>query len=359
MTIANRPRALMIAGAVGLLVLAAAGGGLWAAFGGTEKAKAPTRPEAQTVEVTRGDLRQVQEVPGAMGFGRPIPVLGRGDGIITWLPSAGVVVPRGRQLYRVDDAPIAVLYGDMPMYRTLTADLEKPKGTKVDPPLLTGHDVDLIAANMAALGYYTGATIETYYGSTLSAAVARWQEDRGVEPTGVLELGDVVMTRGPVRVDEVTAQVGGDASGEPLTLTLTRRTIVVEATPELSRSLTPGLGVLVTLGDGTRVRTTVSAIGGRASSEGEGPPTVAVTLGAKRPERLAKAPLGALTARFITAAAEDVLHVPVTALLALSGGGYALERPDGTLVPIELGMIVDGQVEVEGIDEGATVVVAS
>jgi hypothetical protein len=61
---------------------------------------------------------------------------------------------------------------------------------------------------------------------------------------------------------------------------------------------------------------------------------------------------------------EDVLAVPVTALLALAGGGYALELPqdDGTtrLAPVEPGMYADGYVEVsgDGIGEGTEVVVA-
>jgi hypothetical protein len=62
--------------------------------------------------------------------------------------------------------------------------------------------------------------------------------------------------------------------------------------------------------------------------------------------------------------AKDVLAVPVTALLALAGGGYALEVPqdDGTarLIPVEPGLYADGYVEVsgEGISEGTEVVVA-
>jgi hypothetical protein len=62
--------------------------------------------------------------------------------------------------------------------------------------------------------------------------------------------------------------------------------------------------------------------------------------------------------------AVDVLAVPVTALVALSEGGYAVEVPqdDGTtrLVPVEAGMYADGYVEVSGagISEGTEVVVA-
>ena len=49
-------------------------------------------------------------------------------------------------------------------------------------------------------------------------------------------------------------------------------------------------------------------------------------------------------------AAEDVLAVPVEAVLALAEGGYAVEVDDGTgtrrLVAVELGVFADGMVEV-------------
>ena len=62
---------------------------------------------------------------------------------------------------------------------------------------------------------------------------------------------------------------------------------------------------------------------------------------------------------------ENVLAVPVNALVALLEGGYAVERvaDDGTstLVGVELGIFQDGWVEVrtDGLDEGDTVAVPS
>ena len=55
---------------------------------------------------------------------------------------------------------------------------------------------------------------------------------------------------------------------------------------------------------------------------------------------------------------DDVTAVPVTALLALAEGGYAVERAsDHRLVPVELGLFDDGWVEVSGVDAGLRVVV--
>ena len=60
--------------------------------------------------------------------------------------------------------------------------------------------------------------------------------------------------------------------------------------------------------------------------------------------------------------AADVLSVPVSALLALVEGGYAIEVPEGDgtrLIGVETGMFADGFVEISGagVTEGLEVVV--
>ena len=59
---------------------------------------------------------------------------------------------------------------------------------------------------------------------------------------------------------------------------------------------------------------------------------------------------------------EDALLVPVTALLARSGGGFAVEvvaKGAVKTVPVELGLFADGLVEVTGgeLEAGDEVVV--
>lgn len=365
---------ILVAAAVLLVVAGGTGAGLLLTGRDASPSGPAPAPDVATVSVVRGDLRQATQVTGELGYGAPVTVTGRGPGIVTWLPSAGLTVRRGEQLYRVDDSPVAVLYGDLPLYRTLTADPAPPERDEdededrkggddppPDVPLLTGNDVDLVATNLAALGLYGGTTEDATYGSLLAGAVADWQEARGLEGTGVLEPGEVVVVAGAVRVDAVTAQVGADAAADVLTVTSTRRSIVLQASPDLARSLAPGRRVRVSLADGRRLRTRIVSIGGRATSDDEsgGPPTVAVVVEAARAGQLADAVLGPVTASITTAARKDVLQVPVTALLTLAGGGHAVERSDGTLVPVTLGMVADGLVEVTGLEDGDTVVVAS
>ena len=71
-----------------------------------------------------------------------------------------------------------------------------------------------------------------------------------------------------------------------------------------------------------------------------------------------------VTVSVVTERHEDVLTVPVNALLALLEGGYAVERvaADGTraYVATETGLFEDGRVEVagDGLAEGDAVVVS-
>lgn len=318
----------------------------------------PARP---TVEVTRGDLRQVESLVGTLGYGAPVAVQGRSGGTITWLPSAGIEVGRGEQLYRVDDAPVSLLYGDLPLYRTLQPPPTDPpnKGEERAAPA-TGRDVDLVATNLAALGLWTGPTEDAPYDAWLAGAVADWQEAQGTAPTGVLEPGSVVVTDQPVRIDAITAAVGGEDAGEVLAFTGTERVLELRVAAEQARGLEPRDRIRVVLADGRALRTRVTSVGGRAvESDDGGPPAVAVLVRPVRKSALDEAPLGPVTASLRTAVRTDVRQVPITALVALADGGYALEEPDGTLLPVMLGMVADGVAEVRGVPVGTTVVVAS
>ena len=62
-----------------------------------------------------------------------------------------------------------------------------------------------------------------------------------------------------------------------------------------------------------------------------------------------------VTVNIVTARADDVLAVPVSALVALAGGGYAVEVTRGSgshatsqLVPVRTGLFSDTLVQVSG-----------
>jgi peptidoglycan hydrolase-like protein with peptidoglycan-binding domain len=332
---------------------------------GRHEKPAAARP---TVVVEKGTVQQVQRLTGRVGHGVPRTITGSGDGIVTWLPSPGDTIARGGQLYRVDDEPVALFHGSLPLYRRLAPpaaptkspdddddsgedaghDDEQPKGPQ------RGNDVDLVAANLAALGYYDGPTEGAVYSGALVSGVRRWQADHDGRPTGVLGPDTVAVSRGTLRIASVPATLGSPVAADVLTVTSTRSVVTLDVPQgvEVSR----GRPVEVTLSDGTTVHTRVTAVGTPVDDQSGGPATVPITVRARG--RADLGPAAPVTGELVIAARHDVLHVPVGALLALAGGGYALERPRGSLVPVGLGLVADGDVEVTGIEQGATVVVA-
>jgi hypothetical protein len=91
-----------------------------------------------------------------------------------------------------------------------------------------------------------------------------------------------------------------------------------------------------------------------------GDPTIEVTIAlrgrAARGSGLDQAPVDV---GFAVERRRDVLAVPVEALLARRGGGFAVELVGGRLMDVEPGLYAGGYVEVEGdLREGQTVVTA-
>ncbi|WP_456696225.1 peptidoglycan-binding protein [Aeromicrobium sp. P5_D10] len=344
------------------------GGTAWAvADRGPEGAKKRTAARP-TVTVERGTIRQEQRLTGQVGHSVPRTITGSGDGIITWLPSPGDTVARGEQLYRVDDQPVALFHGSLPLYRELAPPQAPPKSSDKkgqdgqgdggdQPPVgpLRGNDVDLVAANLAALGYYNGPTDGAVYAGALVTAVQRWQADHDGVRTGVLGPDTVAVSRGTLRIAGVTATVGSPAAADVLSVTSTRSVVTLDVPQGVEVAV--GRRVEVTLADGTTVQTRVTAVGLPVQDPQSGAPAaVPITVRAARKADLG--PAAPVTGVLVIAARRDVLHVPVGALLALAGGGYGLERPDGELVRVTLGLVADGDVEVTGIEQGAKVVVA-
>jgi multidrug efflux system membrane fusion protein len=346
---------LAAAGVAVLGVAAAATLGL-----GTGRAPAPAAGprDARTVPVTRGDLVDYVVVEGRVGYGTPTPLRCDVTGTTTWLAPAGAVVERGETLLRVDEQPVVLLYGTVPMYRQLA-----------EPA--TGTDVEQFEKNLRALGY-SGFTVDDTFSAATTVAVKRWQKELGRTETGTVEVGQVVYAPGPIRVARQSVRVGAAVPAEVLTRTGTTRVVTASVEAAEAGWANPGTKVEVVLPDGRAIPGTVSsvgdeAIGGAGSAEGDGAApaagaaaqvTISVTV--RDQQALTASKLGAVDLRYVVQQRKGVLTVPVSALLALAEGGYGVEVVTGAatrVVAVKAGLFADGRVEVSGagLDAGMTV----
>ena len=351
-----------------VLVLIAAGavvvvGGVFDGDGG---GSAPSGNGSATslTTITRRSLSQTTQLNGTLGYAGSYTVLSEEHGTVTWLPRAGGVIRDGQVVYRVDQAPVVLLYGRIPAYRTLA------EGA-------TGADVAQLNHDLVELGYVDSADVDAAWDGfnwATRVGVEKLQADLGVDQTGELSLGDVVFLPTAARVAALRAILGAPATGPVLSASSTTRTVSVALDPDLQPEVNAGDRVTITLPDGSTTPGRVTSVGrvatapsdGSGGSGGSGSgPTVPVQIrptDLKATESLDQALVEvAITNQTV----RNVLAVPVSALLARSARGYAVEvvAGDGThrLVRVRLGLFDDAtglvQVSGPGLAAGQRVVV--
>jgi hypothetical protein len=138
---------------------------------------------------------------------------------------------------------------------------------------------------------------------------------------------------------------------------------LADLTDAQKKLVTTGAEVEVTLPDGTALAGVVADV----AAAREDPETYELIPARARIEIEDQAALkengvSGVTLTMIQDEAADTLVVPVTALLALAEGGYAVEKADGSLVGVDVGLIQDTLVQViptaGELDEGDEVVLA-
>ena len=271
---------------------------------------APAAPEsaASTVAVERGDLAATVALNGTLTYrarsdGSPYTVTNYARGIYTKLPREGDKVRCRDVLYRVDADPVRLRCGTVPPYRALRR-------------------------------------------------------------------GDAVFLPRAGRIAKVTGELGGPARpGEPV-VQATSATLVVQVDLEASQQGEVSVGdrARITLPGNRSVTGKVQRLGSVAQTEEQdgsvGSATIPASIGLDDPAQARGLDRAPVRVEITTKGVENVLSVPVTALVGASGGGFAVEVVgDGGrrgLVAVELGLFDsgNGRVEVTGaLQAGARVVV--
>jgi peptidoglycan hydrolase-like protein with peptidoglycan-binding domain len=348
----------VLAGAIAIVLVVA---DPFASGGGSPSGSVDNGYPTGTATVSRGTLSSQTQVSGTLGYGAqpdglPFSVVGRMSGTYTWLPDTGQVVRCGQVFYRVANNPVVLLCGTTPAYRALSA------GD-------TGPDVRQLNANLVALGYASRAALNpasNYFSAATVYALERLQAKLGVSQTGSLSDGQAVFLSGPLRITKVIATLGTSAGpGGPLAqATSIRRQVVVNLDAAQQSSVKRGDRVTITLPNGQTTPGVITSVGTVASSSGGSTSTVPVDIRPLDQKVAGTLDQATVEVQITNATARDALIIPVNALLALAGGGYAVETVDARgvhhVLPVTTGLFddADGLVQVSGaLSAGDRVVV--
>ncbi|WP_433261413.1 peptidoglycan-binding protein [Actinosynnema sp. CS-041913] len=356
----HRRRAVI---AVAALVAVAAGVVVLIAQRRPPESAPSAAPEVKTTTVRKSDLTNTRSVGGMLGFGAPRVVKGAGAGSLTKLPAVGDVAELGKPLYRVDDRPVPVFFGDTPLFRKLEA-----TGTK-------GADVAVVMDNLAALGYQPGRrpddAQQAEFTPAVVAALKRWQNKVGLEPNGTLDVGQVLVLDAPARIAAVTAQLGDPATGPLVSVTANARVVSLSVPVGEVGTLKAGSTVVVVRPDGKELPAKVGSIStavvsgdsgqSQTGQPGGGVQKMDVVVIPDDADAVADLDSASVQVKITTESRPGVLVVPVHALIALREGGYAVQPRDGPLKAVQTGMYSQNLVEItgSGIAEGLEVVTAS
>jgi peptidoglycan hydrolase-like protein with peptidoglycan-binding domain len=240
----------------------------------------------------------------------------------------------------------------------------RPVLTLVGSEPMNGDDVLQLEEALLALGY-DSLTADGVFDADTKAAVMAWQEASGMVVDGVVGRDEIVFTPGELRITGQAASPGSTVNvGAPvLTVTSSEIAVTADLPAEDQQILAAGDEVTIELPDFTTTPATVQSVASVATRvEGGGnQATFEVIIILDDPAAAGDLDEAPVQVQIITDSADDVVAVPVTALLALREGGYAVELvlDDGTtqLVAVEPGFYADGLVEVAGLQPGDEVVV--
>jgi hypothetical protein len=359
----NRPsrrRRLLV---IGLVIVLAAGGYVvvsrpWAGSGGPAGGVADNADPTSIYSVKQQDLTSQTQVSATLGYSGTYTVVNQAQGTVTELPAVGQVVSDGQILYEVSGNPVVLLYGTTPAYRTLS---EGATDTAV-----SGPDVANLNEDLVALGYLTSAQVgsdTSDFTSETKAGVEKLQAALGVPQTGTLALGQFVFVPSAIRITSLgqNTALGGQAQpgSQIMSGTSTNRVVTIDLNADQQGEVAVGDKVTITLPNNQTTPGTVTSVGTVATTpsgggSGNSSPTITVLVTPDDPAATGNLDQAPVQVSITTGSAKNAFVVPVDALLALSGGGYALEvvSPNGvhSLERVTLGLFddADGLVQVSG-----------
>ena len=327
-------RLARLARLVGALVVLAvlAGGGWWLTGRGAAASPATgadgladNSSATKTAAVERKTLTVTDDFSGTLGFAGDYDVIGGLSGMLTWTVPTGTVVTAGKRLYETNGHDrTSLMYGSRPAWRTMGSGVSN------------GADILQLEENLKALGFTRkGDKIDTRWDADTTAAVKRWQRKAGLPVDGTIDLGEVVFLPEAIRVTQISAALGTmvGQGGPVLSGTSNRRVISLDLDAADRDLFEVGKAVEVELPDGSTVAGKIATISRIADSstdqQGNSTTSLPVTINLDDPTAAGDLDQASVKITVVRSSRENVLTVPVSALLALREGGYAVEVVDG------------------------------
>jgi hypothetical protein len=281
----------------------------------------------------------------------------RSGGVYTQVPAVGQQIHQGQTLYTVDGRPVPLLYGTLTPWRDIA------------PGMSDGPDVAQLEQNLVELGFGSGLQVNGHFGQAAADAIKRWQASLAVPPTGVVMLGDFIVCPEALRVtnvhmaDGMAVQPGQavlDASG-------TAPTVTVPLAVTKEYLVRDGDTVQVDLPDGkttmaghvTAVDSVATAVpapsqpGSPSTNPSNNGPQATVNVTIALQNFIPQGPVDQqpVTVELTDQSVKGVLAVPITALIALAGGGYGVKVESGPtpqVVPVQPGLFASTLVQITG-----------
>ncbi|MCU1388431.1 MAG: hypothetical protein JWL72_1769 [Ilumatobacteraceae bacterium] len=288
---------------------------------------------------------------GSAGTGR--------DGTVSTFAAAGTAVSTGTVLFWESYVPVVAIEGDAAATPALDRDL------KIG--VSDGTDIKLLEGMLKAGGFdpSNSMTVDDHFDAATAYAVVLWQESLGLAHTD----GDVVVHRGSFVVVPSGLFVGAPIVSDGtalasdsvvLSLTTAAREVTTTA-PIGDATFAVGATIDVEFPDGTEQPGTVVAVGTVATNTSNVPgstPSVTITIHVDDiPTTVDSFVQIPVTLRVVSDSVPKAFVVPVSGLVALAEGGYALEVVDGKnadgtnathLIGVSTGLFTDGFVSVTG-----------
>lgn len=382
----TKRRTLVILGIAAILVVAlVVASAIWLRHGGQANAAQSGQSGATgqagsaiaTESVVREDLHGSVNVAGTLHYADSHQLRAGYDGIVTQLPEPGTQISAGAQLYQVGDDPAYLMRGATPAWRDF------------EDGMSNGQDVQQLEQSLKDLGYFADEPDERFDAQTISA-IRNWQDAVGLTRSGRLQLGRIIFAPADLRVGTLSTRVGDRVTLDTSLFSVSSMQQVVDANVSLAQQdlAEKGREVTIQLPDGSTTPGTISSVGtpvergagngqdsqadGQGSQANQAGPAAGnkerilpITVTPSDPEATSTLQEASVTVALPSQTRENVLTVPVNALLALTPTQFGVEiaREDGSFsqIPVETGLFAAGRVEVSGDDlaEGQHVVVPS